>query len=259
MDPIDEGAVELRVELANWPEGLDRTTFGAPTYLYNKLLSASLLFSEYRHVRAANGADTKLSPIGAQDANNAWIAERLPDVAKAIDEIRGRTKEAEAKLLAKLTAPFSTPPETPLDINTAQEIRTWLRSFPDHERTEKVGQLTRSGDLSALRAVLAAPAYLSGLEDTELAYIRDDAAKAGDPDRYAKLQALREAGKAAERAVEGVVRFLHQEAERAPPVLGSSPEPPPPLQPPLDPETVAAIVKATDEALARQAEMSAAA
>jgi hypothetical protein len=162
-------------------------------------------------------------------------------------------------LLAKLTGPFSTPPEDAADIALAQEIRTWLRSLPPDERTDAVGRLVNKGDVTALRAVLTAPSYLTGLDETELAYIRDDAAKAADPERYRTLQSLRKAGEVAERAVEGVARYLHQEATAAPPPPHSRPAALPPVQPPPDPDTVAAVMKATEEALARQASLSGAA
>lgn len=225
MEQINEGAVEMRVELANWPEELDQAGFGMPRYLYGKLLSSALAFSEYRKARSAHRSDPLLSPAGAHEANRLWIEERLPAIAAAVDEVRTRASEAEATLLATISAPFSTAPTDPAEIDQAQEIRTFLRSLPASDRTDRVGTLTRLGDLSALRAALTAPSYLTGLDETELAYIRDDAAKAVDPARYATLQALRKAGEAAERAVEGVARFLHQEAENPPAIEMSGPGP----------------------------------
>jgi hypothetical protein len=48
-----------------------------------------------------------------------------------------------------------------------------------------------------------------------LTLVRDEAAKKADPGRYAKLESIRKAATAADRAIEGVIRFIEQETTRS--------------------------------------------
>ena len=102
------------------------------------------------------------------------------------------------------------PATEPHDIALLQEIRTWLRSLPETERLSRAQKLAADGDKIALRALLTAPAYLTGVDENLLALVRDEAARKADPRRYAKLEAMRKASTAADRAVEGVIRYIEQ-------------------------------------------------
>lgn len=55
------------------------------------------------------------------------------------------------------------------------------------------------------------PAYLTGVNEEMLALIRDEVARRAYPERHAKLEAFRKAASVAERAVEGVIRYVEQE------------------------------------------------
>lgn len=59
--------------------------------------------------------------------------------------------------------------------------------------------------------MLTAPTYLTGVNDELHAQLRDEAAKRAYPERHAKLEAFRKAANVAERAVEGVIRYMEQE------------------------------------------------
>jgi hypothetical protein len=75
-------------------------------------------------------------------------------------------------------------------------------------------QIASSGDKTALRALLTVPSYLAPIPPDQLAIIRDEVAKKAYPDRFAKLEAFRAMIAATERAVDGVARFVEQEAMR---------------------------------------------
>jgi ferredoxin-NADP reductase len=97
------------------------------------------------------------------------------------------------------------------DVALMQEVRTWLRSLPEQERLTRSRQLASNGDKTALRAMLTAPTYLTGVNEELLALVRDEAAKRAHPERHTKLEAFRKGANVAERAVDGVIRYVEQE------------------------------------------------
>ena len=91
----------------------------------------------------------------------------------------------------------------------AQEVRTYFRNIQnDLARSDALRRL--SGDKTVLRAVLTAPAFLSGLGENELEQVRIAAAKAADPDRWAKVETMRQGWAATEKAVAAAVRAVEQ-------------------------------------------------
>jgi hypothetical protein len=82
--------------------------------------------------------------------------------------------------------------------------------LPDAERTRRVQGLVEAGDRTALRAVLTAPRYLTGVNDDIISLLRDEVFRQADPVRDAKHQAFRKAIDVAERAVDGVARLIRQ-------------------------------------------------
>jgi hypothetical protein len=71
----------------------------------------------------------------------------------------------------------------------------------------------------ANRSPCDAPAYLTGVDENMLVFIREDVARKSDAERFAKIEALKKAVTASERAIDGVRRFLAQDT--APETLGS--------------------------------------
>jgi len=76
-----------------------------------------------------------------------------------------------------------------------------------------------------LRAALTAPAFLTGVSADDLTALRDDAVKASDPERYAKVEALRKGQASAEKALNAAVRAL--EAAAAEPIASAGTRPAP--------------------------------
>jgi hypothetical protein len=162
--------------------------------------------------RASADANKHLTAEGKLAACREWVEGVLPAVTKRLEAVRKEQEELETRTVKSLADGVMKRPEDPADIAEMQEIRTFLRSLPDGERMDKLDFLVRKGDTTALRAVLTAPAYLTGLDENVVALLRDDVARKANPERYAKVEKLRKGLKAAERALEGVQRFMQQDS-----------------------------------------------
>jgi hypothetical protein len=169
-------------------------------------------FTKYTATRASADANKHLTAEGKLAACREWVEGVLPDVTKRLEAVRKEQGELETRTVKSLADGVMKRPEDPADIAELQEIRTFLRSLPDGERMDKLDFLVRKGDTTALRAVLTAPAYLTGLDENVVALLRDDVARKANPERYAKVEKLRKGLKAAERALEGVQRFMVQDS-----------------------------------------------
>jgi hypothetical protein len=72
------------------------------------------------------------------------------------------------------------------------------------EPPNRARKLTSDGDMTALRAMLTAPTYLTGVNEKLLTLIRDEAARRVHSERARqKLEAFQKAADLAKRAVEG--------------------------------------------------------
>jgi len=253
-DPIDEYAVETRLELGYWPQELDPQDVAAPSTYHRALTGAGEVFAFYRALRRALRDDPRLTPAGVQAELKKWAETNLPKLEKSLEDTRKTAAGVEAFLPKKLLENVAPPATEPADLALMQEVRSYLRGLPEEQRMDTVRQLAAKGDNSALRAVLTAPAYLTGLDDTLLGHIRDNAMQAADPDRFAKLEACRKAATLAERALDGVVRYIHTEvhAPLPPTVVQPATRPQPPVVP-LSDEAREKIASAFDTAMAAQA------
>jgi hypothetical protein len=223
MQKLTESAVRLRLDPLNWPPELSRTELSAPFEMNKAIELACDVFTRFQSARRAHASDPNLTPAGARAADAEFAAANLPALRERLAKIRKTAAQAESSMVAKLTADLTTPPIEPADVALMQEIRTWLRSLPESERLNRARKLASDRDKSALKAMLTAPTYLTGLSDEFIGLIRDDAAKRENPTRHAKLEAFRKAANAAERAVDGVARFVEQESGRAAETAASTP------------------------------------
>ncbi len=125
-------------------------------------------------------------------------------------KIRKTAEKAETSMIAELIADLRVPATEPHDILMMQEIRTWLRSLRSRA-VEADTQAVGTRRKSVLRAMLTVPPYLTGVDEELLVALRDDAARRAYPERHAKMEAFRKAANVADRAVEGVIRYVEQE------------------------------------------------
>ncbi len=208
-EPISEGAVRIRLDSGNWPEGLEGEN--AASVMYEAIEEAQDAYQAFLDARGRHGADQKLTTAGAHDADAKWAEANLSRLRKRLDEIRQRAASFEASRKKAVMEELGPAPFEPADVALLQEIRTWLRSLPENQRTMKVFDLTRNGDSTALKAVLSAPGYLTGVNEEVMGQLRDDVFRRAKPERDAKHQAFRKAITVADRAVDGVLRYVEQE------------------------------------------------
>jgi hypothetical protein len=224
LQPIAEDAVELRVDPGmSWPEdleGMEGPTGLKDTALWSAreaLEEARNVFASYRATRSINAKDERLTAQGALELDAEWVKENMDRLETRAERIRQGRRVLE-KNIENMLGELTDRPDDPMEFEELKEIRGWLRTLPEAERTDKIDFLVRHGDMKALRAVLTAPAYLTGVDENVIALIREEAARRADPQRYARFEGLKKGYTAAERAIDGVRRFLAQDT--APEALG---------------------------------------
>lgn len=209
-EPIAKSAVELRLNPLGWPAEAD----AAEHYIrpYNDASAdAQTAYDAFQVAAAASRANQGLTDLGKRQANHEWAEKNLPALREKLSRVKAQAAETIENATKSMTKSFTAPAEEPHDIALLQEVRTWLRTLPEKDRTAKVVELASSGDRTALRAVLTAPSYLTGVGGDLLDKVRDIVAQADDPVKFAKVQAIRKASLFAERALDGVIRFIEQE------------------------------------------------
>ena len=215
MEKIAKSAVELRLNPAHWPAELNRKELSAPFEMNKAIEAANDVFVRFQEAHQTHATSGNLTPAGIRAADAEWAAENLPTLRERLIKIRRTAEKAETSMIAELTADLRVPATEPHDILMMQEIRTWLRSLPEAERLKQIRKLSGQGDKSVLRAMLTVPPYLTGVDEELLVALRDDAARRAYPERHAKMEAFRKAANVAERAVEGVIRYVEQETTAA--------------------------------------------
>ena len=211
MEKITKSAVELRLNPAHWPAELSRKELSAPFEMNKAIEAANDVFVRFQEAHQIHATSGNLTPAGIRAADAEWAAENLPALRDRLIKLRKTAWKAETSMIAQLTADLRVPATEPHDILMMQEIRTWLRSLLEAERLKQIRKLSGQGDKSVLRAMLTVPSYLTGVDEELLVALRDDAARRAYPERHAKMEAFRKAANVADRAVEGVIRYVEQE------------------------------------------------
>lgn len=76
------------------------------------------------------------------------------------------------------------------------------------EPLNRARKLTSDGDKTALRAMLTAPTYLTGVNEKLLTLIRDEAARRVHPGRARQAGGIPEGRRPARAGGRGVIRYL---------------------------------------------------
>jgi hypothetical protein len=204
-----EDAVELRCNVEfHWPEALDGDDSTSGFIIRKAHEAARDLFAQYRATRSLNAKDTRFTPQGALEADRAWVSENLPRLTKHAEAL-GREIDSLGRAMERLMGDLAKRPDDPMEFEELKEVREWLGRIPEADRSDKLALLVRQGDMKVLRAVLTAPvAAMTGIQPEMLSFIKEDVARASDPAKFAKIEALRKAQEAAAKAVEGVSRYL---------------------------------------------------
>jgi hypothetical protein len=213
--PVEESTVEMRLSPLAWPKSLESNSGGVATELSSAWDQAKWVFDNWREQRTKTLKDERLTPAGKHEALATWAKDELSDLEGWLARVDKSAADQEARLLKLLEEEFlGGPDEVPTEphaIALQQEIRSYLRSLPEGKRTDEVRRLIEQGDRSAVRAVLSAPPYLTGLDQQIFNIVRDEAVKRTNPKRFAYLQGIREAREATYRAVDNVIRHIGSE------------------------------------------------
>jgi hypothetical protein len=164
--------------------------------------------------RAKIENDIRLTPAGKLAALQEVAAELKPELAKLTEGLRSEFEGTQRQIPRMTEAAFKRPDEIG-DGASPAEVRAWILALPERDRADKVDALIRKGDALVLRSVLAAPPWLLGIDPQQIEYYREDAVRGVDPERFRKIQALRKGLQAAEKAIDGLRRFLHHDVTEA--------------------------------------------
>lgn len=126
--------------------------------------------------------------------------------AKKLDAVLGEAKSEIASLMATTNAPPV--PKDHFGLGIAAEIRSRLAAMSEKERNETLSKALTDRDLSIIGAVLHAPALLSGFDKARLELLRSSYRTTFHPQEAARLDRLRGAVAALERAGQSFVGFV---------------------------------------------------
>lgn len=217
LAPVSHNALQTRISPLAWPQTLDSQEGGIPSDMSEAWSEASSAYSAFVEHYKANARNEKLSPAGVAAENAAWARKELPKLERRLQQITERADDVigrfSKKLLDEYMGKYAGEPTEPHEIALAQEIRTFIRSLPESKRTSQVMSLINKGDKAAIRAVLTAPAYLTGVDQGFIETVRNEMVKKTDPERFAKLEALRAGREATFRALDGVIRHIGGETK----------------------------------------------
>ena len=207
-EPINANSLKIRLDPLMWPKALDPSLPGVAG-VSAAFRDAQNFYTEFSRVQEANLSNKSLSPSGARAATLQWAEGKLPGLRTKLKDIQERTvafeNARETRINEWLVAG--------VDPALQSEIRSWLSAQPQMQRASTLLSITEKGDRSALSAVLSAPSYLTGVDHGVSIKIRDEMYQRANVDRDEKDQNMRKALTVAERAMEGVIRFVEQETQ----------------------------------------------
>lgn len=148
------------------------------------------------------GRERKLRRLGAEARLDEPIASARERWHDALVEREGSLKRAIAE------ATRVGPPQAQFEISLDSEIRAHLRSLDKEQRLGLLNQAAQRGETQPLRAVFTAPAFLSGLSDSEAGHIRQRAGGSKAVAETRELQLLQRAADIVKTAEKGFERLV---------------------------------------------------
>jgi hypothetical protein len=167
---------------------------------YLAALDAVDQLEAHRAEAAASGTFTETGLI--QSARQFALSKLVPSLHRGRQQVAAAKREA-AEKRSKLTL-------QPIDRTDLvgemrrQEIRTWLRSMPDDQRSSYVAANLEHFDPETALAIVSAPPELSGVLGSDRAVLIDRALQAQHGDAIAQVVQLERATDVAEHAVEKI-------------------------------------------------------
>lgn len=144
---------------------LQRVRYGQP-HTGTVVMAIQQIFeidSRFRQKLDAVQSDVKLSPKGREaEISNFVRKDLMPQLAAATRPMRKARAHSQSRR-SILEEPLAVDPKDAVGELRRQEIRTYLRSLPQHERLSAANQLV--GDDAGASAILDASPALSGLPE----------------------------------------------------------------------------------------------
>ncbi|WP_237132201.1 hypothetical protein [Pseudohongiella sp. O18] len=131
----------------------------------------------------------------------------LSKVTRRFDSVRANLEKAVQATEAQLSGPIQQTGSSSI----SQEIRAHVKSLSLDNRTKFLEEAQRNGDVVTLSAVLAAPSYLSGLNETERQLRAKMFHEAQSPEVARKLKVM----KAAKSLIDTRSGLVFKEVEKA--------------------------------------------
>lgn len=212
---IDMVAAKVRCDIRNWARAVE---LGIDDKLPNirklsgAMWAANDAIKRFEEEQESVRVDQDLSPEGKAKALAKLARELLPDLEAKLQQLTAEvtTNEVEVPgtIMSEVLGKHFAPPTEPADIAMAQEIRAYLRSLPEGNRTHEVMKLLSNGDTAIAGAVLHAPAYLTGVDLGFVKQLQEQLARAAAPERFDQFDAYLEASLASRRALDGAIRVI---------------------------------------------------
>lgn len=213
--PADDITARMHLDPRHWPEDIEGGKDVQSIKAWRLREAAEKAFEEFQAERDRIVSDGNLSPQGRRNALAELAAGLAEPLLQGRAEAMERAEEARRSMNDALVRPLKEVPDTPAAIAQQQEIRSHIKSLPAAKRLSAVLAAAEKGDRSMLRAALSAPAYLSGLDEAMLGRLTEFVAQKDNPALAARMTSLDKAFGAADRAADGVLRFMRTEASKA--------------------------------------------
>ncbi len=207
-EQIHVDSLKMRLNPLMWPKALDPSLPGVAG-VSAAFREAQRFYDEFSCVQEANLSNKSLSPSGALAATLKWAEGKLPGLRTKLQGVRDRAVTFENAREMRINEWLVAGANPALQ----SEIRAWVSGLPETQRASKLLSITEKGDRSALSAVLSAPAYLTGTDRNAMITIRDEMYRRANMVQDEKDSNLRKALTVAERAMDGVIRFVEQETQ----------------------------------------------
>ena len=146
----------------------------------------------------AHGSNPLLTEASALVKTANYADKRRGEILPKFDNALATVKREVEQLEAELNAPLRTNTDAN-DTLSQREVREYVRGLPKKQRLEFLTNAAQAGDTDALRAVLGARPYLSGLTEPEWKGARHTYHKTHRGEDLRRLEALRHASETLHR------------------------------------------------------------
>lgn len=139
--------------------------------------------------REAAATNPTLNDVGRLLVVAEFAEKKQLSITRGIDSAMSNLKKGIDAIDMQLSTPF----EASAGTSISAEIRAHVKAMPIGERTKFLVTAQRDGDTKTLRAVLGAPAYLSGLTNEEATIRTRQYHEANSPELARRLSVMKKA------------------------------------------------------------------